>query len=707
MSKQEIQGNLARLLATENLTVEHRKIPTAYFDIDKRVLALPIWKEMSDSVYTMLVGHEVGHALYTPKEDWLEEQFECPKSFINIIEDARIEKMMKRRYPGLKTHFFSGYKELHDKDFFEVKLEELPSLPLIDRINLHFKIGVSLNVPFSSDELVWIERTETVETWEEVVALATDLYQYLSQNKQETPAPINPEVSDSPSTGSQVETENQQPQSSEQGEGDQSSQEDGGSTDQSGSGSQDVDPDLDTPSYEVDEFNSITDEALSRNQKKLVDRNSKENIYVDLPILNLDRVIIPHNQIRQDLNEWCSDWPEINKDLSQVWDTRFSDYKREANQEVNYMVKEFEMKKSADMYRRSATSRTGVLDTQKLHTYKFNDDIFKKVTTCSEGKNHGLIFYLDWSGSMGNLMEKTIRQLYSLIWFCQKVQVPFRVYAFTNSYADRLYYPSEDDPGIYAKVETNNLYFCTSFRLMELFSSKMNSRQLNEQMKLVYRQTCAFKSYGSACIRMQLGGTPLIEAAGSVPQILTKFKNEEKIQKTNVIFLTDGEGHGLQTARISDDYGVCAMSSFYRDENFVLRDRKKSKMEMIDQHNRDRSNIQVVAFINKIVDANILCFRIIAKKDLNSYLKHITDWQINTDEVDSIWRKESSYTLKGFGFNEFYLISEGKMEETQEFSLNTETKIPTKREILNKFKKHMGKRRTNKMILSNFVGQIA
>lgn len=706
MSKQEIQGNLARLLATENLTVEHRKIPTAYFDIDKRILALPIWKEMSDSVYTMLVGHEVGHALYTPKEDWLEDQFECPKSFLNIIEDARIEKLMKRKYPGLKSHFFAGYKELHEKDFFEVDPSNISTVSLIDRINLHFKIGCSLSVPFSSEELVWVDRIESVETWEEVVALANDLYQYLSQNKEKTPAPFNPEVNETPGSGQQVQTENQQPKNSEEGDTEDSKQTDSVSTDQPGSDVSD-DADLDTPSYEVDEFNSITDEALSRNQERLVDRHSKENVYVDLPVLNLNRIVIPHNQIRENLTAWCSDWSSFNQDLSQVWDTRFSDYKRESNQEVNYMVKEFEMKKSADMYRRSATSRTGVLDTQKLHTYKFNDDIFKKVTTCSEGKNHGLIFYIDWSGSMGNLMEKTIRQLYSLIWFCQKVQIPFRVYAFTNAYSDKVYFPSEKDPGIYTKISTNNLFFCTTFRLMELFSSKMNARTLNEQMKLVYRQTCAFKSYGSSCIQLQLGGTPLIEAAGSVPQILNKFKSEEKIQKTNVIFLTDGEGAGMQTARVSDEFGICGMSTHYRDENFVLRDRKKSKMEVIDQFNRDRSNIQVVSFINKIVDANILCFRIIAKKDVNSYLKHITNWEINTDEVDSIWRKESSYTLKGFGFNEFYLISEGKMEETQEFSLNTENKIPTKREILNKFKKHMGKRRTNKMILSNFVGQIS
>ena len=58
------------------------------------------------------------------------------------------------------------------------------------------------------------------------------------------------------------------------------------------------------------------------------------------------------------------------------------------------------MKKSADEYRRAATSKTGVLDTNKLHTYKYNDDIFKKVTVIPEGKNHGLVMYLDWSGSM-------------------------------------------------------------------------------------------------------------------------------------------------------------------------------------------------------------------------------------------------------------------------------------------------------------------
>ena len=114
-------------------------------------------------------------------------------------------------------------------------------------------------------------------------------------------------------------------------------------------------------------------------------------------------------------------------------------------------MKEFECKKSADAYARQATSRTGVLDTKSLHTYKYNDDLFKKVTVLPDGKNHGMIFVLDWSGSMGDVILDTVKQLMNLTWFCKKVQIPFEVYAFTNEwhpvFIDRFY----DHSGVFLK----------------------------------------------------------------------------------------------------------------------------------------------------------------------------------------------------------------------------------------------------------------
>ena len=112
-------------------------------------------------------------------------------------------------------------------------------------------------------------------------------------------------------------------------------------------------------------------------------------------------------------------------------DSEYQSFKKSAQKEVNYLVKEFECKKSANAYARATTARTGVLDTTNLHTYKFNEDLFKKISILPDGKNHGLVFILDWSGSMQSVMMDTLKQLYNLLWFCKKVNIPFDVYALS------------------------------------------------------------------------------------------------------------------------------------------------------------------------------------------------------------------------------------------------------------------------------------
>ena len=87
----------------------------------------------------MLVGHEVGHALFTPNEwDWLKEGI--PAGVVNVVEDARIEKLMKRKYAGISKSFFAGYKELHNDNFFDINLDTVDQMNLADRANLHFKL---------------------------------------------------------------------------------------------------------------------------------------------------------------------------------------------------------------------------------------------------------------------------------------------------------------------------------------------------------------------------------------------------------------------------------------------------------------------------------------------------------------------------------------------------------------------------------------
>ena len=165
----EIKSQLAKLLATEDLVVEHKDINTAQFNVQTRVLTLPMWDKASNFVYDMLVGHEVGHALYTPNEDPLQD---VPHSFINVTEDARIEKLMKRKYAGMSKTFFRGYKELNSEDFFELENVDLNKMNLADKANLYFKIGNFHDIDFNLAERQIIDMISAAETFSDAVDAA-------------------------------------------------------------------------------------------------------------------------------------------------------------------------------------------------------------------------------------------------------------------------------------------------------------------------------------------------------------------------------------------------------------------------------------------------------------------------------------------------------------------------------------------------------
>ena len=230
-------------------------------------------------------------------------------------------------------------------------------------------------------------------------------------------------------------------------------------------------------------------------------------------------------------------------------DRKFVDFKRSAQKEVNYLVKEFECRKAADSYARATTARTGVLDCSRIHSYKYSEDLFKKITTLADGKNHGLVFVLDWSGSMASVMSDTVKQLFNLIWFCKKVAIPFEVYAFTHDYP-LISYDAEGKSNIrklsYQKKD-NLIRVEEHFSMMNLFTSKVNNKTLDEQMKNIFRLANHFQESYSCKYNIPMGlslsGTPLNEALISLHQILPQFQKQNKLQKVQCVILTDGEAN--------------------------------------------------------------------------------------------------------------------------------------------------------------------
>lgn len=100
------------------------------------------------------------------------------------MEDARVERLMKRRYPGLSKTFYRGYNELDQDDFFGIKEVDVAKLSLIDRINLHFKVGAYSCIPFSEDEKVFVDLVLNAETFNDVLEACRKIYEYVKEKQK-------------------------------------------------------------------------------------------------------------------------------------------------------------------------------------------------------------------------------------------------------------------------------------------------------------------------------------------------------------------------------------------------------------------------------------------------------------------------------------------------------------------------------------------
>ena len=716
--KHEIKSQLAKLLATEDLVVEHRDVQTAEFNVHTRVLTLPNWEYASNNVYDSLVAHEVGHALYTPDQwDWMGK---IPQTFVNVVEDARIEKLMKRRYAGLAKTFYNGYNELNDRDFFEIDGQDISDLNLADRANLYFKIGSFINVSFSIPEKEIINLIANAETFTDTITAAEALYNFCKQEletkqkEQEDNPECEQDSLNGTESGSNIDTDDGD--DSESTVSDTSSN---GSVEDGTSSSSNVPVNHGTNSVEPE---IETADALQESLKDLVNMNNNgtPNSYVELPKLDLEDIIIPntflHNSITKEFLDQQEAWNNSEymtrsseyKLFDEV-DQEFIKFKRDAQKEVNYLVKEFECKKSADAYARSTTARTGVLDTSKLHTYKYNEDLFKKITVVPDGKNHGLVFVLDWSGSMNGVMLDTIKQLYNLLWFCKKVNIPFEVYAFTNCYPPvkntyhKFSYEKKD--GL-ALIEEN-------FSLMNIFTSKVRNKELDIQMKHIFRIACHFSRQMycpySIPLGMDLSGTPLNETIVALHQILPKFQKENNLQKVQCVILTDGEAAPLRFSKEFDrDWeSEPFLGSSYINEKCLIRNRKTGYTYSCAGlgYWADITNLLLKDLRQSFPNMNFIGIRIMASRDAGQFVRRYAGYEGERyEKTMKEWKREKAFSLKDAGYHTYFGLCSSALANDDEFEVEEHA---TKAQIKRAFVKSLKTKKMNKKILGEFIELVA
>ena len=753
MNSSENKSMLAKLLASENIRIQHVKQQTASFDTKERILTLPIWKDMDSDLYDMLIGHEVGHALYTPPEEWraaiMAKIGSGYKSYLNVIEDARIERKMKDKYPGLRRNFYNAYQALSAKDFFGLAKNPIQSRPLIDRINLYFKVGPFMNIKFTDREQLIIERIEEMETFQDAVDIATELYESAKDQKQEDMQEMMeslqmsseqgeesepsepqemPETSESDQTVDTSETEDgesdekseleEASKSSEDIDGEEDADEDSDSeSDESSDGSDGDVEDADPTAETMDDFNE--------NMNSIVDPSSFENFYTLLPKLNPKNFVYSIKKVGEIMDAqmfWRGDYAVaggktfLNK--SEKEQELFIEFRNKNNKAIQSMVQEFELRRNAAQFARAKVSKTGRLDTGRLWSYKISENLFKQTTIVPEGKNHGMLLFLDMSGSMDYNMFGTIEQLTILASFCRKVQIPFDVYGFNNArqHTDFVEIAGENYEQRIARAALKNdqtpgsfQVDPYSFKLWHLMSSETSAATFNMSVKKMLMMAQAFdrkfREEWNVENRINLGSTPLVDTILLARSIADAFRKNHKVEILNTVFLTDGDGdqRGLEIK------GVNHASYESQIKNLVIED-PITKLTMRTPCNRYASSqlrLQkiLLEMYSKVTGSRLTNFFLVDgkfKRQCKDAFGYDLDGITNFEPAWKSYQKEKVFFLENNGgYNSRFLVPGGRNLQTKEDTI--QTTAYDKKSLTKAFGAYQAEKRSNRFLMTRMA----
>ena len=768
------KSNLAKLMATEDITVIHKKIPTAYFDVKNRILACPTFKEdMSNELYDLFMGHEVGHALYTPYEGLHStlKKNRTLKGYLNVIEDVRIEKGIRNKYAGLRKSFFKAYDELMQRDFFGLKGRDLQTLALIDKINLITKCGSRVSITLNEEETEWLKKAESCKTWEDVVEVSEALYNWSKENEtrdEEDKTVTTQQVPDFEDDEEENEEEgnsydlgqdDDEDDEDEEEVGSSSSNEDGEDEEQEESeqiretgkkGGDATDENFSQHDDEDGAREALTEHNAHNNEDMFVDENARIKTFIDLkkkfkqnPV---DDILYSYDKV---LNDWRKFRGEegVDQELLKKGEI-YRKYLQSKNKKiVSHMAKEFEMRQTAMRSLKAYTGKSGDLDMNSLAKYQIVDDIFKRVTYIPDGKNHGVNVLLDWSGSISYELEDLIEQSIILAEFCRLVQIPFRVYAFSD------------------QIETEDAYDYASRggKLVEFLSNEMNSRQYTEMLNnmsllmlnkfhddVFYSYTnlkkkrreeynkvfgiyiddenawdIRYKPGFSGSHRphnYRLGGTPLNHTIVGLRKFLPEFNKKYGIEKSILTVITDGYSHGSDYLRESEEENADRRSqtddSWREIVNRYILDPYSNKVYPYDTRNErygynDFELTQnLLEWISDTCNVTVTGYFVFSKK--GEFTATISDIKSDGDgydylERDQMWRemKKTGVVIKAKGYNKLFLTCASTLGATGDDELNDDLVGAKKSKVMAAFKRNQKGKTTSRFLTNEFIKEIA
>jgi hypothetical protein len=538
---------LSKLMAREDLEVIEGNFKTASFDPKNRVVRLPILKEEFDDAATLFIGHEIGHALYTPDffshENKSDDISDIPFDIINIVEDVRIERKVREFYPGLVNDFLKGYKRLMDDDFFSVKDRDLNTLKYLDRLNLKSKLNRLVDIDFSLAETLMTEKVNSVQTFEDTIAVSREVMNFIKEQQKEEQEQEVPE--ESSGDEDQDNSEDQTSVSNEENSEEESSTETKGSSDN---------VEEETEEEDETDYSSDTDRSMRENESKMIHNDSTTTL-IKVTRDQLEEFVYSDEELKksaEELEERYSKSPDHYEKIKEQFSTEYSAFINDVKPSVNAMVQQFELRKSAMESKKIRESTSGSIDVNKLWQYKLDDRIFKTVMSVPNAKNHGLLMYIDYSSSMTSRLYETLKQSIILSMFAKRVGIPFELYGFTtnpgkyrNSYSDQYDVNYDVQKGGYVNW---------AVKLVKIADSKWSKSKMHEMFRRSMFAAWTNENRGPIEPAFRLGGTPLSETISMAHIMAADFVKRNHIEKMNVVFLTDGLAQDMRLAGKLDNW---------------------------------------------------------------------------------------------------------------------------------------------------------
>jgi hypothetical protein len=428
-------------------------------------------------------------------------------------------------------------------------------------------------------------------------------------------------------------------------------------------------------------------EMIASHMQDLIDDKAVAPVVGYMPDkLDPDAYIVPYKQFFHICRGSYGDGDTVN---ARKW-------MKENDTTVSFMVSEFERKKRAALYVRRKTAKTGVIDTNKLVHAMYSDDIFKRNMTVPEGKNHGMTFFLDWSGSMDPITPGTIDQLLNLILFCRRARIAHEGYLFSDRLSPEL---KKIKTKVVNKFGPGELMPVDNLSLIQVFTDQMTAAEFQQAVTYLYDIKQSFlpgvkrNQYTDEPVNLPVplrqSSTPLDSSLLVSAYINDRLRERCKLEVVKTCVITDGASNaGLYMMRDNMTRDILNAAETVQDRRtgtILSANGTISATGMMAELASKRSNTEFYGFYLIEAGSSAMIPDLIRR-----YGFTVEGKNVNVSE----FQKKKFLVVKNFGFKEYYIINPIQVVQKSVNAQNSLTQV-------------LNSRSQDRVMLGRFIEQIA